>query len=79
MFEPRLPKYQWGQRVRALIDLLNAQSALASARFQQVQARYNWHLAKASLASAIGTLDLAALTAGADTVHIDTSRSSIRK
>ncbi|MFZ2157168.1 MAG: nitrogen fixation protein NifZ [Bradyrhizobium sp.] len=23
MIEPRLPKYQWGQRVRALIDLLN--------------------------------------------------------
>lgn len=23
MFEPRLPKYQWGQRVKALIDLRN--------------------------------------------------------
>ncbi|QWG14664.1 nitrogen fixation protein NifZ [Bradyrhizobium sediminis] len=23
MIEPRLPKYQWGQRVKALIDLLN--------------------------------------------------------
>jgi nitrogen fixation protein NifZ len=23
MIEPRLPKYQWGQRVRALIDLRN--------------------------------------------------------
>ena len=23
MIEPRLPKYQWGQRVRALIDLHN--------------------------------------------------------
>jgi nitrogen fixation protein NifZ len=23
MIEPRLPKYQWGQRVKATIDLLN--------------------------------------------------------
>jgi nitrogen fixation protein NifZ len=23
MIEPRLPKYQWGQRVKALIDLFN--------------------------------------------------------
>ncbi|MFZ0837316.1 MAG: nitrogen fixation protein NifZ, partial [Xanthobacteraceae bacterium] len=23
MIEPRLPKYQWGQRVKALIDLHN--------------------------------------------------------
>ena len=23
MFEPRLPRYQWGQRVKALIDLHN--------------------------------------------------------
>lgn len=23
MFEPRLPKFQWGQRVKALIDLRN--------------------------------------------------------
>lgn len=59
-----------------LIDLLNAQSAAAGARFQQIQAQYNWHLAKAALASAIGALDLAALSATADTVRIDTSRSA---
>lgn len=23
MFEPRLPKYQWGQQVRCLVDLVN--------------------------------------------------------
>jgi TolC family type I secretion outer membrane protein len=62
-----------------LIDLLNAQSAAASARFQSVQVRYNWHLAKAALASALGTLDLAALPDNADTVLIDTSRSAPRK
>jgi outer membrane protein TolC len=62
-----------------LIDLLNAQSAAASARFQSVQTRYNWHLSKAALASALGTLDLAALPGNADTVLIDTSRSAPRK
>ncbi len=62
-----------------LIDLLNAQSAAAGARFQSVQTRYNWHLAKAALASALGTLDLAALSGNADTVIIDTSRSAARK
>ena len=62
-----------------LIDLLNAQSAAASARFQSVQTRYNWHLAKAALASALGTLALAARPGSADTVLIDTSRSAPRK
>ncbi len=62
-----------------LIDLLNAQSALASARFQQVQAQYNWHLSKAALASALGALDLAALSGSGDTVRIDTSRSPVRR
>ena len=62
-----------------LIDLLNAQSALASARFQRVQAHYNWHISKAALASALGTLDLASVSANADTIRIDTSRSPIRK
>ena len=23
MFEPRLPKYEWGQRVKAIVDLFN--------------------------------------------------------
>lgn len=62
-----------------LIDLLNAQSALANARFQQVQTQYNWHLSKAALASALGTLDLASLSLDADTVRIDTSRSPVRR
>ena len=58
-----------------LVDLLNAQSAAANARFQQAQARYNWHLAKASLASALGTLDIASLAADKDTVRLDTRRT----
>jgi outer membrane protein len=41
-----------------IIDLLNAQVNLANARVQLVQSRYNWSIAKAQLAQAIGRLDL---------------------
>lgn len=41
----------------AILDLLNAQSALASARQQHIQAFYNWRIAKAALAQAMGQLD----------------------
>ncbi len=41
----------------AVLDLLNAQSALASARQQQVQSQYSWRIAKANLALAVGQLD----------------------
>jgi outer membrane protein TolC len=50
-----LGRYQAG--VGIILDLLNAQSALASARLQEVQAKYNWRTARATLAQAIGTLD----------------------
>ncbi len=40
-----------------IIDLLNAQSALASAQLQRIRARYQWNLAKVTLARAIGVLD----------------------
>jgi TolC family type I secretion outer membrane protein len=48
-------RYQAG--VGSLVDLLNAQSALASARQQRVQALFNWNTARAALAQSIGTLD----------------------
>ncbi|MFA7281597.1 MAG: TolC family protein, partial [Sterolibacterium sp.] len=41
----------------AILDLLNAQSALASARQQQILAQFNWRIAKAALAQALGELD----------------------
>ncbi len=44
-----------------ILDLLNAQSALASARQQNIQALYAWHIAKTALAQAIGRLDFAQL------------------
>jgi TolC family type I secretion outer membrane protein len=48
-----------------VLDLLSAQAALAAARVQLIQARYNWHIGKAKLAQALGRLDLAELEAGA--------------
>jgi outer membrane protein len=46
-----------------IIDLLTAQSSLASARLQNIQALYNWYVYKATLAQAIGQLDFGALNA----------------
>ncbi len=40
----------------SIIDLLTAQSALASARLQNIQALYSWYVFKATLAQAIGQL-----------------------
>ena len=48
-------RYQAG--VGSILDLLTAQSALASARQQRVQARYAWNVARVVLAQAVGTLD----------------------
>lgn len=44
--------------VGSILELLNAESDLASARLQHIQSRYNWYIAKATLARAIGTLKL---------------------
>ena len=44
-----------------IIDLLTAQSALASARLQNIQALYSWYVFKAALAQAIGQVDFGAL------------------
>ena len=40
-----------------ILDSINAQSALASARQQQIQATLNWNIARATLAQSIGSLD----------------------
>jgi len=45
-----------------LLDVLVAQSALASARQQRVQASYNWNIYRATLAQAMGSLDVQLLT-----------------
>lgn len=51
-----LGRYQAG--AGNIVELLNAEASLANARFQQVQARYNWYIGKAQLAQAMGRLDL---------------------
>lgn len=60
-----LGRYRAG--VGSILDVLNAQAALASARQQRVQAGLNWNVARVSLAQSIGALDydLIAGTAGA--------------
>jgi outer membrane protein len=53
--EAALGRYRAG--VGLFVDLLTAQSALASARAQQVQARWTWQTALAQLAHDTGVLD----------------------
>lgn len=45
-----------------LLDVLVAQSALANARQQRVQASFNWNISRAALAQAMGSLDAKLLT-----------------
>jgi TolC family type I secretion outer membrane protein len=54
-YDAALARFKAG--VGTITDLLNAQSALASASVQRIQARYLWNVSKASLARAIGVLD----------------------
>jgi len=46
----------------SLLDVLVAQSALAAARQQRVQASYNWNIYRATLAQAMGSLDAGLLS-----------------
>lgn len=55
-YDVALGRYRAG--VGTVTDLLNAQSALASASLQRIQARYLSNVAKATLAQAIGILDI---------------------
>jgi outer membrane protein len=50
-----LGRYKAG--VGNILDVLNAQSALANARLQRIQAVLDWYVSRAALARAIGTLD----------------------
>jgi TolC family type I secretion outer membrane protein len=47
----------------SILDVMTAQSALASARQENVQALYGWYIAKATLSQAMGQLDFAAVAA----------------
>jgi len=60
-----LGRYKAGVSNMSILDVLNAQSALASARQQRVTALYNFQASRLGLAQAIGQLDLTQL----ETVH----------
>ena len=61
-----LGRYKAG--VGSILDVLNAQSALASARQQRIQSTFNWNISRAILAQAMGNLDasLLQILSGAD-------------
>ncbi|MDD5300971.1 MAG: TolC family protein [Gallionella sp.] len=50
-----LGRYKAG--VGSILDVLNAQSALAGARQQRIQSTFNWNISRAALAQAMGSLD----------------------
>jgi outer membrane protein len=58
-----LARYKGG--LGSILDLLTTQSTLASARQQQIQALYTWHISKATLAKSIGQLDYMAIAGDA--------------
>jgi outer membrane protein len=60
-----LGRYKAG--VGSILDALNAQSALASARQQRIQSTFNWNISRATLAQAIGSLDANLLQTLSDT------------
>jgi TolC family type I secretion outer membrane protein len=59
-----LGRYKAG--VGSILDVLNAQSALAGARQQRIQSTFNWNISRATLAQAIGSLDASLLQALSD-------------
>jgi TolC family type I secretion outer membrane protein len=54
-----LGRYKAG--VGSILDVLNAQSALASARQQRIQSTFGWNINRAALAQAMGSLDASLL------------------
>lgn len=59
-----LGRYKAG--LGSILDLLTAQSALASARQQRIQASLDWNVNRATLAQAMGTLDYGLLQAAGE-------------
>ena len=59
-----LGRYKAG--VGTVLDLLTAQSALASARLQRIQAALDWFVFRATLAQSVGALDYTLLQPAAE-------------
>lgn len=54
----RVTRGRYESGVGSILDLLNAQSALATARQQRVQAMFDWNVSRTTLAFAMGNLDM---------------------
>ncbi|WP_153110865.1 TolC family protein [Propionivibrio limicola] len=65
-----LGRYKAG--VGSILDVLNAQSALAAARLQRIQAALDWHVSRATLAKAVGALDSRLLASPARSAETST-------
>jgi len=63
-----LGRYKAG--VGTILDVLNAQSALASARVQRIQAALDWFVSRGALAKAMGTLDNRLLNPAAELTEL---------
>jgi TolC family type I secretion outer membrane protein len=63
-----LGRYKAG--VGTILDVLNAQSALASARVQRIQAALDWFVSRDALAKAVGTLDNRLLNPAAELTEL---------
>jgi len=59
-----LGRYKAG--VGSVLDLLSAQSALAAARVQRIQAELDWNVNRAALAQSVGALDYSLLQGAAE-------------
>lgn len=59
-----LGRYKAG--VGTILDVLSAQSALASARLQRIQAQLDWNVYRATLAQSVGALDYTLLQGAAE-------------
>lgn len=72
----RVARGRYESGVGSILDLLNAQSALAAARQQRVQAMFNWNVSRIGLALAIGNLDMAMLSRLTETMSNTTKAAS---
>lgn len=59
-----LGRYKAG--VGSILDVLNAQSAMAGARQQRIQSTFGWNISRATLAQAMGSLDAGLLQSLSD-------------
>lgn len=72
-----LGRYKAG--VGSILDVLNAQSALASARQQRIQSMFNWNISRAALAQAMGSLDAGLLQTLADASGLQSGNNPPQK